>query len=73
MLLYNTDRTTVPVPKYERMIFVTNKEKLIQYINSLSDKEAEEFISFLETIPSSEQGAQLLPQCNSQPDHTVSS
>jgi hypothetical protein len=52
---------------------MTNKEKLFQYIANMTNAEAEEFISFLETIPSSELGVQLLPQYNSQPDQTTSS
>jgi hypothetical protein len=51
---------------------MSNKETLIQYINNLTDKEAEEFISFLETIPSSELNVQLLPLCSSQPEQIIS-
>lgn len=57
---------------FERRIPMTDKEKLIQCITNLTDDEAEEFIFFLKTIPSSEEGVMLLPQNNYPQDQTVS-
>ena len=44
---------------------MSNKEKLIQYINDLTNDEAEKIISFLKSTPSPEEVSQLLPQNNS--------
>lgn len=55
----------------ERGNTMSEKEKLIQYIINLTDEEAEEFISFLKTIPSSEEVSTLLLQNNCQQDQAV--
>ena len=34
---------------------MSDREKLIQYITNLTNEEAEAFISFLKTVPSSEE------------------
>lgn len=50
---------------------MTNKEKLFQYILSLTNEEAEAFIAYLETASSSEEGAPPVPPCSSPQDQAV--
>lgn len=50
---------------------MSNKEKLIQYINNLTNEEAEEIISYLETVPSSAIGIPLPLPSNSPQEQTI--
>ena len=50
---------------------MSDKEKLIRYIMNLTNEEAEAFISFLKTAPSSEEALMLLPPCSSLQEQEV--
>ncbi len=56
----------------ERGNTMSDKEKLLQYIASITDEEAEAFIAFLKTAPSFEEVSMPLPQNNFQQAQTVS-
>lgn len=51
---------------------MSDREKLIQTIVNLTDDEAEAFIAFLKTAPSSEEVLTLLRQYNSPQEQEVS-
>lgn len=56
---------------FERGNTMSDREKLIQYIMNLTNEEAEEFISFLKTIPSSEEVSLPLHLNNSPQEQEV--
>lgn len=56
----------------ERRNTMSERELLIQYIANLTDKEAEDFIAFLKTIPSSEE-VSMLPHPNTPPQEQTAS
>jgi hypothetical protein len=43
---------------------MSDREKLIQYITNLTNEEAEAFIAFLKTVPSSEEASMPLRPSN---------
>jgi hypothetical protein len=49
---------------------MSDKEKLIQYILNMTNEEAEAFIAFLKTAPSSEE-VSMLPHPNNFPQEQV--
>ena len=55
----------------ERNLTMSDKEKLIQYIANLTNEEAEAFIAFLKTAPSSEEASMPLPPCNFPQEQTI--
>jgi hypothetical protein len=59
------------VPILKGVILMSNKEKLIEYINNLTNEEADAIISYLKQSQTVEEVSLHLPLCNSLQEQEV--